>query len=235
MPDLPDHPPAGAAAQEDFVRSALTLAVHLRARSWAKADLGITGVPGQQDVPHPGERDTADAFDVLGRLMLPHASTEGWTATFVTDLARGDKTLETAIKLGKYILHPTFLALTDDTTRIIGTALHNINVSQLHKLTNALQHYATAEPPHPAAQPASRAFLKVKPEGERPTTQRSASSGSEHYRFRLGAPLSSTDRSDGAKLTPPSPPASPSAEPRRHHPRSQRPSAPGSPGRPHRP
>ncbi len=151
-PGLPDHPPVGAAAQEGFVRTALALAVHVRAHSWSERDLGAVGVPGQEDVPHPGERRSADAFDVLGRLMLPHALPEGWTATLVTDLARGDKTLEVAVKVGKYILHPTFLALTDDATRIIGEALHNINVDRLHELTRALRHYASAaEPSHPAS------------------------------------------------------------------------------------
>ncbi|WP_266640005.1 hypothetical protein [Streptomyces mirabilis] len=77
----------------------------MRAHSWAEADLGAAGVPGRGDVP--GERGTADAFDVLGRLTLPHSSPEGWTASLVTDLARGDATLEAAVKLGKYVLHPT--------------------------------------------------------------------------------------------------------------------------------
>lgn len=53
-PAFPDHPPLGAAAQEEFVRTALTLAVHVRAHSWAKADLGPVGVLGEADVPHPG-------------------------------------------------------------------------------------------------------------------------------------------------------------------------------------
>ncbi|MFF1747807.1 hypothetical protein [Streptomyces mirabilis] len=88
--------------------------------SWAEADLGAAGVPGRDDVPHLGERGTADAFDVLGRLMLPHSSPEGWTAALDTDLARGDATSEAAVKLGKYVLRPTFLALADDATRAIG-------------------------------------------------------------------------------------------------------------------
>ncbi|MER6564385.1 hypothetical protein ABT300_43080, partial [Streptomyces sp. NPDC001027] len=108
-PDIPDRPPLGTAAQEGFVRTSFALALHLRAHSWAEADLGAAGVRGQDDVPHPGERLAADAFDVLGRLMLPHASPEGWTATLITDLARDDERLEAAVKLGKYVLHPTFL------------------------------------------------------------------------------------------------------------------------------
>ncbi|MFE2467592.1 hypothetical protein ACFXA6_19725, partial [Streptomyces mirabilis] len=108
-PDLPDDPPVGVAAQEEFVRTSLALAVHVRAHSWAEADLGAAGELGQADVARLGERGMADAFDVLGRLMLPHSSPEGWTATLVTDLARGDKKLEAAVKLGKYILHPTLL------------------------------------------------------------------------------------------------------------------------------
>lgn len=155
-PALPDHPPVEAAAQEGFVRAALALAVHVRAHSWAEKDLGPAGVPGRDDVPHPGESRTADAFDVLGRLLLPPASPEGWTATLVTDLARGDKTLETAVKIGKYSLHPTFLALTDDATRIIGEALHGLNVLRLQELAHLLRYYAGAtEPTHPAAEPVS--------------------------------------------------------------------------------
>ncbi|MHC3475678.1 hypothetical protein ACYF6T_44470 [Streptomyces sp. 7R007] len=81
----------------------------------------------------------ADAFDVLGRLMLPSSSPEGWTATLVTDLARGDKTLEAAVKLGKYVLHPTFLALANDATRVLAEALHTINVSRLQALADSVR------------------------------------------------------------------------------------------------
>lgn len=86
-PDMPDDPPLDTMAQEEFVRSSLALALHVRAHSWAEADLGAAGVRGQEDVPHPGESLAADAFDVLGRLLLPHTAPEGWTATLVTDLA----------------------------------------------------------------------------------------------------------------------------------------------------
>ncbi|MEU5342968.1 hypothetical protein AB0H18_19370 [Streptomyces sp. NPDC020766] len=158
-PDMPDHPPVGAVAQEGFVRTALALAVHVRAHSWAEKDLGAAGVPGRDDVPHPGERQAADAFDVLGRLVLPDASSEGWTATLATDMARGDNTLEAAVKLGKYILHPTFLLLTDDATRIIGEALHNVNVDRLYELTDSLRKYAGAGTSHAAAEPAPPGVL----------------------------------------------------------------------------
>ncbi|MER7686594.1 hypothetical protein [Streptomyces sp. NPDC097610] len=170
-PGLPDHPPLGAAAQEGFVRTALALAVHVRAHSWAEADLGAAGVRGQADAPHPEERRTADAFDVLGRLMLPHSSPEGWTATLVTDLACGDKTLEAAVKVGKYILHPTFLALTDDATRVLGEALHNRSVRDLHELTDLLRHYAgAAEPSDPAAGRVPAPAVDVPaPEPDRPS------------------------------------------------------------------
>ncbi|MFF7601234.1 hypothetical protein [Streptomyces mirabilis] len=141
-PDIPDHPPLGTAAQEGFVRTSLALALHVRAHSWAEADLGAVGVPGQDDVPHPGERLAADAFDVLGRLMLPHTSPEGWTATLVTDLARGNKTLEAAVKLGRYVLHPTFLSIADDATRVIGEALHGLSVLDLEELAQSLWAYA---------------------------------------------------------------------------------------------
>ncbi|MFC8202105.1 hypothetical protein ACFUTV_43025 [Streptomyces sp. NPDC057298] len=153
-PDLPDSPPVGEVAQEGFVYTALALALHVRAHSWAEKDLGVLGVPGRNDVPHRGERGTADAFEALGRLLLPNASPEGWTATLVTDLARGDEKLEAAVKLGKYILHPTFLALTDDATRVVGEALHGLNVRRLHKLTGLLRRYAVAAEPSAESGPA---------------------------------------------------------------------------------
>ncbi|MER7694255.1 hypothetical protein [Streptomyces sp. NPDC097610] len=136
-PDLLDLP-VEAEAQERFVHNALALAVHVRAHNWAEKDLGKKGVSGQADVPNAGERVTADAFDVLGRLMLPHSSPTGWTATLVTDLSRGNKTLEAAVSLGKYVLHPTFLAFVNDATRVVGEGLHGINVRRLQELRNAL-------------------------------------------------------------------------------------------------
>lgn len=154
---LPDHPPVGAEAQEGFVRTALALAVHVRAHSWAKADLGAVGAPGRDDVPHAGELWSADTFDVFGRLLLPNASSAGWTAALVTDVVRGDQELEAAVKLGKYVLHPTFLALADDTTRVIGEAVHNINVDRLRELAQLLRHHAgAAEPPDLTAKQVSR-------------------------------------------------------------------------------
>jgi len=140
-PNLPGYPPVGA-AQEEFVRTAIALAVHVRAHSWAEKDLGPASAQGQADVPHGGEIVTADAFDVLGQLMLPHSSPEGWTATLVTDVARGDQTLEAAARPGKYLLHPTFLALANDATRLVGEGLHGINVRRLQELARAL-----AQPP----------------------------------------------------------------------------------------
>ncbi|MHB9849128.1 hypothetical protein ACSYGO_07790 [Streptomyces krungchingensis] len=136
-PDLPDLP-TGAKAQDEFVHNALALAVHVRAHSWAEKDLGKDGVLGRADVPHPGERGAADAFDVLGRLVIPHSSPAGWAATLVTDLSRGNKTLEAAVSLGKYVLHPTFLTFVNDATRVVGEALHEINVRRLQELRNAL-------------------------------------------------------------------------------------------------
>lgn len=136
--DLPAWPPADAAAQEECIRTSVELAVHVRAHCWKDKDL-LGGVAGQPAVPLEGERWAADVFDVLGRLMLPHATPQGWTATLVTDLAAGDKKLEAAVKLGKYVLHPTFLAITDDLTRMMGEALSNIKVQRLYGLTNSLR------------------------------------------------------------------------------------------------
>jgi hypothetical protein len=46
-------------------------------------------------------------------------------------------------------LHPTFLALVDDITRIVGQSLHNLNVEELKKLVHSLHHYAEVAPPAP--------------------------------------------------------------------------------------
>ncbi|MER6212115.1 hypothetical protein [Streptomyces sp. NPDC001642] len=141
-PDIPDHPPLGTTAQEGFVLTSLALALHVRAHSWAEADLGAVGVRGQDDGPHLGEQLAADAVDVLGRLMLPHASPEGWAATLGTDLARGNETLEAAVKLWKYVLHPTFLGIVDDATRVMSEALHGRSVLDLEELAQSLWAYA---------------------------------------------------------------------------------------------
>ena len=210
-PDLPDHPPVEAEAQEGFVHTALVLALHVRAHSWSERDLGAADVPGQDDVPHPGERRSADAFDVLGRLMLPHASPEGWTATLVTDLARGDKTLEAAVKLGKYVLHPTFLALTDDATRLVGEAWHNINVDRLQELTQSLRHHACAGPPLPASEPtdAIAAPMPLEPKIHRqiarPTRNRPARKrGTKRVPEVGSAPRSASTSGAPAQSAPPS-------------------------------
>jgi hypothetical protein len=60
-PDLPDRPPVGTAAQEEYVRTALALAVHVRACRWAKGDLGALSVPGRDGIPHAGEHWMANA------------------------------------------------------------------------------------------------------------------------------------------------------------------------------
>ncbi|MFJ8024531.1 hypothetical protein [Streptomyces sp. NPDC096311] len=231
-PDLPDHPPLGAAAQEGFVRTALTLALHVRAHSWAEADLGAAGVPGQADVPHPGERRTADAFDVLGRLMLPHSSPDGWTATLVTDLARGDMTLEAAVKVGKYVLHPTFLALVDDATRVVGEALHNLHVRDLHELTDLLRHYASAaEPSHPAAESLPTPAVDVPaPEPDRPSV-RELKPPDSGLRFRRH-PDSPSARGRVDSEPVPADPATPASPQHPRHPRSPRSSKPESPRTP---
>ncbi|MFJ9900940.1 hypothetical protein ACIQPR_47270 [Streptomyces sp. NPDC091280] len=152
-PDQPVHPPVGAAAQREFVCTSLQLAVHALAHRWTEGDLGLAG---QAEVPHLGERQTADAFDVLGRLMLPHASPEGWAATICTDLTHGQEKWEAMVKLSKYILHPTFLTLADDATRVIGEAVHNINMNRLRELADSVRNFAgAAEPSHRATEPTS--------------------------------------------------------------------------------
>ncbi|MFD8813075.1 hypothetical protein ACFV23_16700 [Streptomyces sp. NPDC059627] len=240
-PDLPDHPPAGAEAQEGFVRTALALAVHVRAHSWADADLGAAGVPGRGDVPHPGddgaphpgEVRAADAFDVLGRLMLPHSSPAGWTATLVTDLARGDATLEAAVKLGKYVLHPTFLALVDDTTCLMGEALHNINVKHLRELNRMLRHHACAEPPDPAAERLpSPTTDPTSPFFEHPSVMEVEPTPDPAPRIRRTPRSPSNPGCPRAAPTDPPAPASPQRPHQPDSPRSRRPSGPGSPGVP---
>ncbi|WP_369263515.1 hypothetical protein [Streptomyces sp. R35] len=152
--DGPAHPPVGAAAQEEFVCTSVKLAVDALSHRWAEADLGLAGVAGQADAPHLGERETADAFDVLGRLMLPNSTPEGWTAAVLTDLARGDETWEAVVKVGKYILHPTFLAFADDATRVVGEAVHNLNVRHLRARAHLLRdHMGASKPCRPAAEP----------------------------------------------------------------------------------
>ncbi|MFJ4931666.1 hypothetical protein [Streptomyces sp. NPDC088736] len=223
-----DHPPVGEAAQEGFVHTALTLALHVRAHSWAKADFGAAGVPGQDDVPHPGERQAADTFDVLGRLMLPNASPEGWTATLATDLARGDTTLEAAVKLGKYVLHPTFLAVTDDTTRIIGEALHNINVRQLRNLIDELRAYADAGSVHKAPTELRTRAISIPTWGDRQSVTE-IERPDERIRFQRHPRSPSNDRTKGSGSLPSAPPEPPSQTPPAS-PRSSKPKPPSTPG-----
>ncbi|MCT9089907.1 hypothetical protein N4G70_13645 [Streptomyces sp. ASQP_92] len=180
--------PVGLAAEEELVRNSLKLALHVRAHSWAAADLGPLGVRGRSDVQqldvrhlgerpsgaqhsgdqysgvqHSGEVQMADAIDVLGRLMLPNAAPAGWAATLVTDLARGDKTLEAGVKLGKYAFHPTFLALADDASRIVGEAVHHIHVHRLHELVDVVRDcVGIAQHPAPEVELTSAADLATK-------------------------------------------------------------------------
>ncbi|MFE9406571.1 hypothetical protein ACFYNY_33240 [Streptomyces sp. NPDC006530] len=170
--------PFGLAAEEELVRNSLKLALHVRAHSWAAADLGPLGVRGRSDVQqldvrhlgerpsgeqHSGEAQMADAIDVLGRLMLPNAAPAGWAATLVTDLARGDKTLEAGVRLGKYAFHPTFLALADDASRIVGEAVHHIHVHRLHELVDVVRDcVGIAQHPAPEVELTSAADLATK-------------------------------------------------------------------------
>ncbi|MFG3280343.1 hypothetical protein [Streptomyces sp. NPDC048111] len=143
----PEHrvtPPVGRAAEGEFVRTSVQLAVHALAHRWTEADLGLAG---KAELPHLGERQAADAFDVLGRLMLPHSSPESWTATVLADLACGDETWEAVVKVGKYVLHPTFLGLADDLTRMAGEAVHQRNVLRLSVLADSVRRF-TADPGH---------------------------------------------------------------------------------------
>lgn len=152
---MPDCPPVGIATQKEFVRTTLKLAIHVRAHSWARTDFTAIGAPDEDNEPHLGERQMSDAFDVLGRLMLPASAPEAWTATLVTECARGDKTLEAAVKLGKYLLHPTFLTLADDATRVLGEAVHRLNVNRMHELAHAVKAFP-AGPASPRAKPAGQ-------------------------------------------------------------------------------
>jgi hypothetical protein len=242
-PDLPACPP-GTAAQERFVGTALALAKHVRAHSWAEAELGAPSAPGRDDVPHAGEHRMANAFDATGRMMLPHASPEGWAATVATDLARGDKTLETTVKVGKYILHPTPLALADDATRIIGEALHNLNVRRLQELTHSLRGYASATGTSHPVIPAEHGRPSVggPKRPERPDSEPRRISVGLHRssvttperpdskpRIRLGVPRSPSTRRPMDSGPVPANPATPVSEEPTWHPSSS-PQSSGIPG-----
>ncbi|MEW2045132.1 hypothetical protein [Streptomyces sp. NPDC005476] len=187
----------------------------------------------------------ANALDATGRMMLPHASPEGWAATVATDLARGDNSLETAVKVGKYILHPTPLALADDATRILGEALHNLNVRRLPELTNSLRGYASGTAPSHPVMPAEhdRPSVGRPKRPERPDSEPRRISVGLHRssvttperpdskpRIRLGVPRSpSTRRPVDTGPVPASPAKQASAEPA-YHPPSSNPQSSGIPG-----
>ncbi|MFD0068911.1 hypothetical protein [Streptomyces sp. NPDC127574] len=153
-PVLPDCQAIGTADQMAFVRAAIQFAGHVISHKWTEADLGGPSIPGREEEAHDGERGTAAVFDVAGRLQLPHASAEGWAAAIATDAARGDRSLEAAVKVAKYVLHPTPLALADDATRVLGEGVHGMNVRRLQELALTLRDHATAtEPSRPSAAP----------------------------------------------------------------------------------
>ncbi|WP_371558693.1 hypothetical protein OG416_38880 [Streptomyces longwoodensis] len=137
---LPPGPvPDDAASQEKLVKAAGELAVLLRAYNWADSDISVTDLDKAADTPHVGERAAADGFDALGKLILPHASPEGWASELVTSAAKGDAKLEAGVKFAKYVLHPTPLLVLDDFTKMAGQAVHSLNLSRLNACVSDLR------------------------------------------------------------------------------------------------
>ncbi|QTE03126.1 hypothetical protein [Streptomyces cyanogenus] len=158
----PGPVPGDAASQEKLVKAAGELAVLLRAYNWADSDIAVTDLDGAVVVPHVGERAAADGFDALGKLILPEASPEGWASELVTSAAKGNATLEAAVKFGKYLLHPTPLLVLDGFTEIVGQAVHDLNVRRLDACVGDLRTFMqddcpavelTSEPIEPGVPP----------------------------------------------------------------------------------
>ncbi|MEU2065005.1 hypothetical protein [Streptomyces sp. NPDC013455] len=155
---LPPGPvPGDAASQEKLVKAAGELAVLLRAYNWADSDITVTALDDDIVRPHIGERGAADGFDALGKLILPEASPEGWASELVTSSAKGNPTLEAAVKFGKYLLHPTPLLVLDDFTKIVGQAVHSLNVIRLDTCVSDLRTFMQDD--FPAIEP-ERTFIK---------------------------------------------------------------------------
>ncbi|MGJ5763268.1 hypothetical protein [Streptomyces galbus] len=137
---LPPGPaPVDAASQEKLVKAAGELAVLLRAYNWADSDISVTDLDKAADTPHVAERAAADGFDALGKLILPHATPEGWASELVTSAAKGDAKLEAGVKFAKYVLHPTPLLVLDDFTKMAGQAVHSLNLSRLNACVSTLR------------------------------------------------------------------------------------------------
>ncbi|MEU6594349.1 hypothetical protein ABZ923_34970 [Streptomyces sp. NPDC046881] len=152
---LPPGPvPGDAASQGKLVKAAGELAVLLRAYNWADSDITVTDLEDAAVVPHVGERGAADGFDALGKLILPEASPEGWASELVTSAARGNPKLEAGVKFGKYLLHPTPLLVLDDLTKIVGQAVHSLNVSRLDACVGDLRTFMQDD--CPAVEPARK-------------------------------------------------------------------------------
>lgn len=130
--------PLDAARQKKLVTHAGELAVLLRAYNWGEQDLALEDVQKAVGPEHVGERGAADGFDALGKLVLPTASPEGWAGELAARAAEGNEYLERAVKLGKYLLHPTPLLILDDLTKIVGQAVHSLNVRKLTACVNDL-------------------------------------------------------------------------------------------------
>ncbi|WP_329414096.1 hypothetical protein OG802_25805 [Streptomyces sp. NBC_00704] len=138
LPGLPDPGPLDTAHQQELIRCAGELAVLLRAYNWGDEELTPEAVDEVVRTENAGETGAADGFDALGKLILPHASPQGWAAELVTRAAEGNETLERAVKLGKYLLHPTALLILDDVTEIIGQAVYSLHVKKLIDCVNDL-------------------------------------------------------------------------------------------------
>ncbi|MFI1507331.1 hypothetical protein [Streptomyces sp. NPDC020597] len=130
--------PLDTVQQKKLVTHAGELAVLLRAYNWGEQDLALAAVQNAVGRENVGERGAADGFDALGKLVLPTASPEGWAGELAARAAEGNEYLERAVKLGKYLLHPTPLLILDDLTEIVGQAVHSLNVRKLTGCVNDL-------------------------------------------------------------------------------------------------
>jgi hypothetical protein len=135
----PGPAPSDAASQEELVKTAGKMAGALRAYNWADDDIAATDASTTAQAPHVGESGAAQGFDVAGKLILPHASAEGWASELCTSVAKGDAKLELTVKVGKYLLHPTPLLILDDLTQMCGRAIYSSHVNELSTYVSNLR------------------------------------------------------------------------------------------------
>ncbi|MFF2363897.1 hypothetical protein ACFVU0_14470 [Streptomyces sp. NPDC058122] len=140
-----------ASGRKELIKAAGELAVLLRAYDWAAHETNdvdrtydavartyAVGDIRVAEVEHVGERRMAEGFDALGKLILPNASAEGWASELITRAVEGEKRLESAVKVGKYLLHAGPLLVLDDVTKMLGEAEHAWNLRRLQKCVRGI-------------------------------------------------------------------------------------------------